>query len=166
MNTTLKDILEGYDEQKFIARFWSKVTKGSLNDCWLWRGKKRGGYGRIRVWRDGREYSAHRISLLLTKGTLSELDVCHTCDNPPCVNPEHLFAGTEALNMADAANKNRMALGLNNGRAKLSNEQVMKIRNAEFTSRHAAFVLAKQFGISKTHVHSIRRNERRNKMIE
>jgi hypothetical protein len=88
-----------------IVRFWSKVEKS--DNCWIWIGAKTPeGYGRMR-WMKGYEY-AHRISWVIQNGTIADdLCVCHSCDNPSCVRPDHLFIGTIADNMHDRDTKGR-----------------------------------------------------------
>jgi general stress protein YciG len=90
-------------------RFWSLVEK--TETCWLWRGPRMGrGYGRCGVW--GLPAQAYRAAFLLTYGEIAPgAFICHHCDNPPCVRPDHLFAGTHKDNMDDCRRKGRFYKG-------------------------------------------------------
>lgn len=121
---------------KDITRFWSKVNRtDNPDECWEWVGTKRHSYGTIgfggRRKNGGKEYNAHRVSYEINIGEIPDgLHVLHKCDNPKCVNPDHLFLGTHLDNMRDMFAKNRRptARGENSGKSKLTDDQVREIR--------------------------------------
>jgi hypothetical protein len=91
-------------------RFWAKVKIGAADACWEWQGfRLPKGYGTIGVGgRAGGKQLAHRVSYELEYGLIPEgLLVCHSCDNPPCVNPKHLYVGSYADNLTDMHRKGR-----------------------------------------------------------
>lgn len=148
--------------QGLLHRFWKKVDKapghGPRGDCWVWTGCKGSqGYGWIymgRVNERPRVGSTHRLSYAIHKGPPpDELDVLHECDNPPCINPAHLFLGTQDDNMKDCARKGRTARGEGSPRHKLTEAQVLEARRlyeagATFTA------LSRKYGISHAMIHS------------
>jgi len=97
----------------FEERFWARVQKS--DGCWIWTGNKTPqGYGSTynAGYYEGRREHAHRISYRMAYGDFPrEMLVCHKCDNPPCVRPDHLFLGTANDNQQDAKNKNRLPTG-------------------------------------------------------
>ena len=117
------------------SRFWSYVEIDDRSKCWEWSGTvDNQGYGVLSTKRGFAAIKAHRLSWYLHYGDIPEgLSVCHACDNPKCVNPNHLMLGSTTANVIDAYKKNHLkmykwGLGENNNSAKLSKIQVQKIR--------------------------------------
>src|SRR5690242_9837351 len=120
-------------------RFWAKAMPEPMSGCWLWLGAESSdGYGTFYL--DGRTERAHRVALRLT-GREVPVDrvVCHRCDNRICVNPEHLFVGTQLENVQDCKRKGRThkPRGEANGRAKLSDAHVVALRAMFNSGRYA-----------------------------
>jgi hypothetical protein len=146
-------------------RFWSSIEKDG--DCWNWKQHiYENGYGRIIVRHNGkkRQLGAHRIAYLLVHFEVpDDLEVCHSCDNRKCVNPKHLWVGSQADNMQDAVKKGRHVPPLlrreQHPQAKLTQEDVDEIR-ATYQKRtrynHGNISqLVNKFGISDGHIHNI-----------
>jgi hypothetical protein len=140
-------------------RFWEKVDRsGGPDACWLWTGARTAGrYGHFCLHR-GTQCYAHRIMAHLHIGFLPRnLCVCHrVCDNPPCVNPRHLFVGTKRDNMRDRDAKGRTPCGERYGKAKLTWTQVFEIRESSESQR----ALASRFGVSRSQIANIRTGRR------
>lgn len=146
-------------------RFWSYVDRRGPDECWPWKGycAKSGGHGRFLEVR--RQTTAHRVSWEIHRGIIPEgMHVLHSCDSPSCVNPAHLFLGTQADNNRDMAAKGRQAKGTVlsrpgecNPNAKLTREIVQQIR-AEYRPRapgRGLPALAKKYGVGISAIHSI-----------
>lgn len=138
-------------EPEAADRFWRRVHKTQA--CWIWTGARQPkGYGWIQV--NKRMYAAHRMAWAITHGPIpTGLFVCHHCDNPQCVRPDHLFLGTNSENLQDAVRKGRhrpTALpGERNPRAKLTFEDVLEARK-EFSRGVTHRELARRFGVARS----------------
>lgn len=134
-------------------RFWRKVDKrGGANACWTWTGARDPkGYGRINI--DRRPVLAHRVAMALAGHAPGDLCVLHRCDNPACVNPDHLFLGTKAENVADMDAKHRRRSWGGPAHRTLSDTDVRAIRARSSDSSAA---LAKEFGVSRSAIWACR----------
>jgi len=152
---------------KDIARFWSRVDVRDPDECWPWIGGTVKGYGVLRI--SGSQYYATRIALTLDGRNPCDLMACHSCDNPPCCNPAHLFAGTNTDNVKDCVLKGRNTkmFGASNGthtkpetlqrgsahhQSKLTEDDVRAIRN---DSRSGKYIGA-DYGVSSVVVNEIK----------
>ena len=136
-------------------RFWEKVDKKGPDDCWEWMGAKiPRGYGEFSV--SGKNKYAHRISWRLTNGPIPKgMCVLHRCDNPSCVNPAHLFLGTNTENMRDRDRKGRQARGKDHGMAKLTPQDVGEIRKM-LAQGVVQRVIAEKYGIARSEISHIK----------
>ena len=165
------------------VRFWSKVDQ-SAEGCWLWQGTLlKQGYGCFKI--AGKMYKAHRLAYTFAKEIIPPgLFVCHHCDNPPCVRPDHLFLGTIRDNVLDSVRKGRWATGDRsgarmhperitrgdkhwlhlhpelrqgelNGRAVLNGEQVAEIRARYAEGNVSQFMLADEYNVAQTTISAI-----------
>lgn len=139
------------------GRFWDKVERSDVANCWLWTGAKTvAGYGKMAISRT--TFYAHHISLNLDGRTRPTDSVTlHTCDNPSCVNPSHLRWGSQAENMQDAISKGRAphtgrVAGGKNGNAKLTEADVRAIHDSTGPRKS----IAERYGISASLVSHIR----------
>lgn len=134
---------------------WRRVIVGEPDECWEWQGHRiKTGYGRLRF--QGRRVLAHRLADFIARHTeIPEgIEIIHTCDNPPCVNPRHLQRATHKENMEDRDRKLRGAKGESNGRAKLTEHEVREIIRLRQDDVRVAEIAAR-FGISQRHVYAL-----------
>lgn len=133
-------------------RFWAKVDKRD-GGCWLWTACThwRWGYGHIRG--RGKTLPAHRVSWELHNGPIPDGQVvCHACDTPACVNPGHLFLGTQADNCADRNRKGRQSRGHDRPGSRFEAEQVLAIRASNKSNKE----LAAEYGVTYNSIWAIK----------
>ena len=158
----------GFDARRLMRRrvpvadrFWPRVRKSA--GCWEWTGGRYPrGYGFFSV--NGRGHAAHRVAWELARGPIPDgVLVCHACDNPACVRPDHLFLGTQSDNMRDMAAKGRHPYprGEHHNQARLSNADVAEIRRLYAAGGVSQAALAERFGVCQSHVSRIVRRFRR-----
>lgn len=156
----MKGVLENPNVRMLLLQRFMKHVSKDPNGCWNWTGcKNRTGYGgflvRSNEHRQGRRELAHRVSYELFKGPIPKGKfVCHLCDNTSCVNPDHVWAGTNVDNMGDMKRKGRSNKGESRWNSKLTNYDVKLIRKL-YRRRSFEFgcpALAKRFGVSHENI--------------
>lgn len=143
-------------------RFMFYVEK--TDTCWLWKGSKQRVYGMI--WSNGKNVLAHRYSYLAHVGEIPDgMFVCHRCDNPLCVNPDHLFVGEAADNTRDMMNKGRgfWPHGDDHHLSKITDADVIEI--ASLKGKVSQKAIAKKYGIDPSHVSRIMSGHKRGRAI-
>ncbi len=140
-------------------RFLSKVKKDPVTGCWEWiASKDSDGYGQFGL--EGKNKRAHRLSYeLLVSPIKGDLCVCHHCDNPGCVNPDHLFIGTLKDNSQDCIKKGRHTTPFKNGHThscKLSDDDVRKIKQELIKGELTQAQIGKKFGALQVTIHQIK----------
>lgn len=142
----------------FQKLFWQKVKKLDGDDaCWLWTAATNAsGYGIVGVGRSSR--LAHRVAYEMTNGPIPAGKLLrHRCDTPSCVRPDHMTPGSDKENMQDQIQRGRRASkkGSQNGRAKLTREQVVEIRRRYVRGQTRIVDLAAEFGVGKSQIWNI-----------
>lgn len=138
-------------QEHFVGYFWSRVTK--TEGCWPWRGKSNGLHAE--AWRRGKRILAHRAAWEIANGAIPKgMFVCHKCDNPPCVRPDHLFLGTPQDNNKDMATKNRSSHGSRNGQSKLTEQDVAALKT-DYADGIKQRLIAEKYGVSRATVQRI-----------
>lgn len=134
--------------------FWYGVQISGPDECWTWKGATtRGGYGHLK-YQLGWVYS-HRLAWELTQGSVpSGLKVLHRCDNRPCCNPNHLFVGTQAVNVEDMVAKGRQQRGEGHYRSSLTASDVVRIRSLH-ADRIPMSAIAKAYEVGKKTIEAI-----------
>lgn len=135
-----KNGLEAPLPMDVVSKFERSIERITESGCWIWTGGTnhgRKGYGRFSHYGSrGKRTYAHRFAYETFKGPVPDgLFVCHKCDVPYCVNPDHLFLGTSMDNFLDAQRKGRTVKGERSFNAKLSDEKVREIRRSSLTRR-------------------------------
>jgi len=154
-----------YKPNTLSNRFWKHVDIGEIDDCWDWKHKIRAnGYGRFNVTgKDKKGFNASRLAYMLHHDIdhlEHDIFVCHKCDNRLCCNPNHLFLGTNKENMQDMRNKGRSARGERNGQAKLTDEQILSIRELWETGNYTQRKIGEMLSIAQSTVHGIVHHKR------
>lgn len=125
--------------------------------CWIWDGGTAGDYGKVRF--NGKTLSTHKASFITFNGEVPKGKwVCHSCDNPLCINPDHLFLGSPSDNRRDCVQKKRMALGQDHKWAKLTNIQIDEVRKLKQEGM-SYYRLSRIFDCSVTHLFNIIKNK-------
>lgn len=146
-------------------RLWKRIDVKEADLCWPWKGHvNEWGYGSISY--KGKTWGTHRLAYMLKNGPVPDgLFVCHTCDNPRCCNPSHLWLGTAKDNFHDAVKKSRNTLkickpGEGNGHHKLTTDQVIEIRRSYPHSGKTMKQIGIEYGVSRDAIFDVIRRRK------
>jgi len=141
-----------------IAKFWSQIKVGGVDDCWPWTGTTDNvDYGAFYLKGNG-QYKSHRVAYALSRGYIPRHRlVLHTCDNPSCCNPCHVYAGTFSDNMLDKISRKRSwcTKGEGNPQSKLTNKDVLEIRRLYDEGNVSMKKLGKQFSVTTANINNV-----------
>lgn len=142
-----------------VTRFWENVDRRGPDECWPWLGYIEDGYGR--VFFDGKMRGAHDLAATFATGAVRPegFDTCHSCDNSPCCNPAHLRFDSRQGNVDDATSRGRHARGQTNGHAKLTERDVLEIREL-FAAGTTGSSLARRFNVAPSAITAVVRGKR------
>lgn len=145
-------------DKSLTKRFWKYTEKLDKKNCWKWTGAKlKDGYGQIGETKTGKTYQAHRVSWAIhNKKDPGRAIIRHKCDNPECVNPHHLLAGTHKDNRMDAVRRNRVfrPIGDLSQSARLNWEQVGLIRK-RYEAGESQSSIARSYQVSISTIHNV-----------
>ena len=150
--------------EELSRKFDERYVVVSESGCWIWTGESRDGYGRFKkpaARKDKREYiSAHRYSFTRFNGAIPDgMCVCHSCDVPACVNPDHLWLGTHADNVSDRNAKGRSSGGRLQGESSPQSKLTEKMVAEIFNCQKPLAEIAKEYGLAKSHVSRIKNGQ-------
>jgi hypothetical protein len=157
--------MKTFEDSRLIENFWSKVPTRDCDECWIWEGAigppTRGGFRYGRIFRrlpnsKFMAFMAHRVSWEIhhSKSIPAGMIVRHKCDNPLCVNPDHLEIGTHIDNMSDSVKRGRIARGIKDGNSKLINRDILNIRRRS-SSGESYSSLGREYGVAYTTISRI-----------
>ena len=152
-----------YKRKTIMERFLRSFSKTEGDSCWLWLKRlDRDGYGQMTFHLDNdiiMVKKAHRVAYEILVGEIpTGMCICHKCDNPSCVNPSHLFLGSQADNIRDMVNKKRQMYGKQHWNVKLKPEDILEIKNL-VASGLTNTEVAKKFNIAQQTVSAIKNNK-------
>lgn len=128
--------------------------------CWIWKKSTSGSYGKFRF--EGKTDLAHRVSYKIFKGEIpKKMCICHTCDNPLCINHDHLFIGTHKENAQDCLKKGRKCSGIDNHFSKFTDEATLEMRKMK-EKGYTYKMISKIFNCSITHIYNVVKKRYRN----
>lgn len=146
--------------REILERIWQRVEIRGSNECWPWHGANHADYGMLQTQtvrgKPHNKWMVHRVSYFLATGDDPiGYVVCHSCDNPPCCNPRHLFKGTPSDNRMDCVRKKRHNWGERHGRARLTNKDVIMIR--KLILKMSSIQIAAELGVAHSTIREITR---------
>lgn len=154
--------MHGYTKDHILARLHKYIIQIPFSDCHYWIGAlgRKNGYGCFQIREKGNrencyQYKVHRLMYEFYKGSTGDKHVLHVCDNPQCVNPDHLFLGTHQDNINDMIKKGRSCAGSKHPHAKLKPEHILEIRKLYAEGGHTTRSLGARYGVDSKHIHNI-----------